>query len=246
MKHKNFLLITLFLSASIFSFGQTRRGLENDIKVQGETAAPRKTILLTNQATFTGNRTLEGASAFLISYKNAVYAVTAKHVLGEAGGIEPEVKTASLARSLVKWQMSPRVSFDAANETVEVNAAGLNYAKSANDILLLNVKTNVSGLQALTPNFSLPAESEQLFIIGCPYSESGCRQNYYPVTYLQYETADATLVCEIKANVEMSGFSGAPLVNRAGEVVGVVIGGGDDNGTSYIAATHIKEIQKIK
>lgn len=158
MKQKSFLLVVLCLTASVFSFGQTRRGLENDLKIKTE-AAPRKQILLTNEATFTGNRTLEGASAFLISYKNGVYAVTAKHLLGEAGGVEPEVKTAALARSLIKWQMSPRVVFDAANETVEVNAAGLNYAKSANDILLLNVKTNVSGVQALTPNFSLPAEA---------------------------------------------------------------------------------------
>lgn len=66
------------------------------------------------------------------------------------------------------------------------------------------------------------------------------------MTYLQYEAADATLVCEIKTNVEMSGFSGAPLVNRAGEVVGVLVGGGEQGGVSYITATHIKEIQKIK
>lgn len=249
MKQKILLLITLGLLATNCSFGQTRRTLENDIKIAGNTStktAPRKQILLTNAAQFKGNRTLEGASGFLIKYNNSNYAVTARHVLGEAGGVEPEVNVNALAKNLISWEMSPRVVMNADAETVKLNATGLNYSKSFHDILLLNVASGAFDLEVLTPNFNLPAAGETLYLIGCPYDETQCRQNTYAVKYVEYDAAEATLVCEMAANVEMSGFSGAPLINAKGEVVGVLVSGGESGGKNFVMATHIKEIQKIK
>jgi S1-C subfamily serine protease len=50
----------------------------------------------------------------------------------------------------------------------------------------------------------------------------------------------------MSAKVEMSGFSGAPLVNTKGEVVGILTGSADLDGKNYVVATPIREIQKIK
>lgn len=189
---------------------------------------------------------MEGASGFLIKYNNLNYAVTARHVLGEAGGVTPEVKVNALVKNLMSWEMSPRVVMNADSETVKLNANGLNYSKSNHDILLLNVAAGAFDLEVLTPNFVLPAVGETLFLIGCPNSEPQCRQNSYAVKYAEYDAAEATLVCEITSNVELSGFSGAPLVNGKGEVVGVLVSGGEAGGKNFVIATHIKEIQKIK
>lgn len=63
---------------------------------------------------------------------------------------------------------------------------------------------------------------------------------------MSFTIRKATLVCKMTANVEMSGFSGAPLINAKGEVVGVLVSGGEAGGKNFVMATHIKEIQKIK
>ena len=245
MNQKLFLLILLCFSFTTCSFGQVRKPFENKITVNTD-ASPKKQILLTNSAQFTGDRTLEGGSGFLIKYNNLNYAVTARHLLGEDGGVEPEVKINALAKSLLRWEMSPRVTTNAAKETVKINAAGLNFSKSIHDIVLLNVSSSTFDFEVLIPNFNLPAAGEALFLIGCPYSETGCKQNSYTVKFVEYDAAEATLVCEIISKVDLAGFSGAPLINGKGEVVGVLVSGSESGGKTYVMATHIKEIQKIK
>lgn len=253
MKQKLFLLIAIGILFSLNSNAQVRKTLEDNIVIKGGTASTttartpaRKQILLTNLAQFKGNRTLEGASGFLINYNNLTYAVTARHVLGAEGGFEPEIKPNVLARNLISWEMSPRVVINADTETVKLNANGLSFARSTHDILLLNVASKTFDLDVLTPNFTVPAVGETLYLVGCPYTETQCRQNFYAVKYVTYDPFEATLVCEITANVEMIGFSGAPLINGKGEVVGVIVSGSESNGKTYVSATHIKEIQKIK
>ena len=251
MKQKLLLLLLLSFLITGGVFGQVKKTLENKINIKTgsspETEVPaKKQILLTNSAQFTGNRTLEGASGFLIKYNNSNYAVTARHLLGEVGGVEPEVKINSLAKNLLKWEMSPRVVLNAARETVKLNAVGLNFSKSAHDIVLLNVVSDTFDLDVLTPNFNLPSVGESLYLIGCPYSETLCRQNSYAVKFIEYDAREAALVCEITSEVELSGFSGAPLINAKGEIVGVLVSGGESGGKTYVLATHIGEIQKIK
>ena len=166
--------------------------------------------------------------------------------MGEDGGVEPEVNINALDRNLIKWEMSPRVVMNAATETVKLNAKGLNFTKSTRDIVLLNVASSTFDFEVLTPNFNLPNVGETLYLIGCPYNESGCKQNTYAVKYVEYDAAEAALVCEINLKVELAGFSGAPLINARGEAVGVLVSGGESDGKTYVIATHIKEIQKIK
>jgi len=67
-------------------------------------------VLLTNSAQFTGHSELNGASSFLVKYHNKVYAITAKHLIGEAGGVEPEIKINELNKYFKRWKMFPRVS----------------------------------------------------------------------------------------------------------------------------------------
>ncbi|MCD9185120.1 MAG: serine protease [Pyrinomonadaceae bacterium] len=206
----------------------------------------KKQILLTNSVEFTKDRTMEGASGFLIKYGGATFAVTAKHLLGEAGGVEPEIKINELSNSLKKWEMMPRVVTNAAKETVKLDAKGLSFLNPLNDILFLKVISTSFEIEALTPNFDLPVIGEKLFLIGCPYSEEKCKQNSYPLEFVEYDDAENLLVFEIKSNVDLSGFSGAPVVNAKGEVFGALVSGGAAGGKNYAVATNINEVQKLK
>jgi S1-C subfamily serine protease len=206
----------------------------------------RKQILLTNRAQFTSSRNLTGASGFLIKYQGTNFAVTARHLLGEAGGIQPEVEINNLEKNLLNWEMLPRVVSNAAKETVKLNVKGLDFSDLINDIVLLKITSDTFDLGILTPNFDVPMVGETLFLVGCPYSERQCKQNSYQVTFVEFVDSKSFLACEIKSDVNLAGFSGAPLVNEKGEVVGVLSGSIEIKGKNYILATHIKEIQKIK
>ena len=200
-------------------------------------------ILLTNEATFTNDRILMGASAFLIRYQDSVYAVTAKHLIGPDGGVEPAVALNSLSKELLSWSMYPRVPVHPATDTVSVSAAQLNYSASNSDALLLRTVGFHTGILPLEPDFKNPTVGDTLFLVGCPYDEADCTQNLYKVVFR--EVVDGLLVSEIFSTVELSGFSGAPVVNRNGGVVGILMGGGDMEGKSYISATPIREIKKV-
>lgn len=98
------------------TYGQNSRNRKTDVNKTAENKIVsdinnilKKQIWLTNDAKFTDGRTLEGASRFLIKYNGADFAVTARHLLGEAGGVEPEVKINDLSKDVTNWKMMPRI-----------------------------------------------------------------------------------------------------------------------------------------
>jgi hypothetical protein len=248
---KIILIVTLlFISSCTCTHAQnSKNNKDSSAPTNSETEALsnignllKKQILLINHAQFKNARNLEGASGFLIKYNGSNVAVTARHLLGEAGGVQPEIKINELEKNLLKWEMSPRVIADAAKETIKLSSKGIDFSNSTTDIIVLNVISNTFDLGILTPKFDLPKVGENLFLIGCPYSERQCKQNSYQVKFVEFDEESSYLACEIKSDVNLAGFSGAPLVNGKGEVVGVLSGGVEKK---YILATHIKEIQKI-
>jgi hypothetical protein len=238
----SFFLVFCFFTCSC---GQSQpvKKINDNISFDYKTLLKEQT-LLTNSAKFKGERELDGASGFLIDYKNSTFAVTAKHLLGEAGGIEPEIQLTALESNLIEWKMMPRSNVKS-QETVSLNTLGLKYTNSIADILILNVISKTFTVKRLIPNFEIPKENEKLYLVGCPYSEDNCRQNVYEVTFSEFESSESVLICELNKNIELSGFSGSPLLNKKGEVVGVLVGGGEFEGKTFVTATHIKEIQKI-
>lgn len=203
-------------------------------------------ILLSNSAEFIDHSGLNGASAFLVKYQNKVYAITAKHLIGEAGGVEPEIKVNELNKYFKSWKMFPRVSIKPGTDTVVIRKSKLNYDLLKKDILFLEVDNSDYNVFPLRIQFSLPIEGDKLYIIGCPYSEKNCRQNIYEVKFDSYDPETGMLISISNHKVEMAGFSGAPLVNSNGDVVGAVTSGWNENNTFYVGATFIKEIQNVK
>jgi hypothetical protein len=244
---------TLCLSLSSCAYGQKSKTTTNsDTKTESNTAETniknllKKQVLLTNSAKFTNDRIMEGASGFLIKYNGATFAVTARHLLGEDGGVEPEVKINDLGKSLISWEMMPRIISNANKETVKLEAKGLDFSKSEEDIVLLKILSKDFEIETLIPKFDYPKDGETLYLIGCPYSQTKCRQNFYEVDSYGYNDENKRIIGEIKSKDDLRGFSGAPLVNSKGEVVGVLVGGGESEGKNFVTATPINEIQKIK
>jgi len=202
-------------------------------------------ILLTNEANFNDHTALNGASAFLIHYKAGIYAVTAKHLLGEAGGVDPEIKPNDLATYLTSWKLFSRVSSSDSADTVTIKKTAFNYTSSPSDMLLLETDNYKGQYHVLTPTFKLPKENDPLFIIGCPYSEVDCKQNLYSATYVDYDTESHSIICAFNETVDLSGFSGAPIIDLNGNVIALLTGEVDSDGKHFVLGTFIKEIEKI-
>src|SRR5206468_990885 len=96
-------------------------------------------FVLTNQASFTGHTPLNGASGFLVRTADGrLLAATAKHLIGENGGVQPEIALAELDRVLKSWVMFPRTD---PNSMIEIDRLQLDLKVEENDdLLLMSVK----------------------------------------------------------------------------------------------------------
>ena len=199
-------------------------------------------ILLTNEYMLNGSFGF-GASSFLLrAKKNTPVLCTAKHLLGEAMGITPEVETDRFNHVLKYWYSYARQN-TITDHTVHC-ARLINEEINDTDIILLEYKKDTTTLdfQILTPRLSKLHPGEKLELIGCEYSDLGCHQKKYNATLISYE-ADGMFVIKPETDFDVSGFSGAPVLDKNGYVVGVLSGGGIFNEEKYL---WIEPLTKIR
>ena len=178
-------------------------------------------MVLTNEAKFNGHTSLQGASAFLIKTRDGrTLAATARHLLGPNGGVEPEISVSQLNSAIRNWRIHPRTLPDDFVEADGVGAAGLDDPRL--DWLLLTIKPSKHELPATPLTLSSrPVEvGETVYLVGCPYVEADCKQNVYTgkITARQGNL----FRYDIDPPVDIRGFSGAPILDQKGHVVGVM------------------------
>lgn len=245
MSYSHFCFLTLLLFSTLNCNEVHVESKPNDSIVQD--LVSKNQILLTNRAKFRNHEDeMNGASSFLIKYNQNVFAVTAKHLLGEAMDVQPEIQPTDLNKILLTWKMFPRIPIDPQFDTVNVNAKKLNYDSLKKDILLLHVEDLKSRVYQLTPNFLLPNIRDTYYLIGCPYSESECKQNIYPIIYSGFYEEKSMLTFTMASDVKIAGFSGAPIIDFEGKVVAVLTSGWREGNTNIVGGTFIGEIKNIQ
>ena len=178
-------------------------------------------IVLTNEASFVGHTPLEGASSFLIKTNgNQVFAATAAHLIGEAGGVEPPIPISQLSQKIRSWKMFPRTM---PNDSIEADSIAVQGLDKENlDWLILSIKDTLN-----LPSYPLiirknPVQvGEQVYLIGCPYCEPTAKQNVYVGKVTERLYGDRFRF-DITPPVDIHGFSGAPIVDKNGHLVGVM------------------------
>ena len=178
-------------------------------------------MVLTNDATFDGHTPLQGSSAFLIRAANdRIVAATAKHLLGAGGGVEPPVPPNELRKVLRSWRVFPRTVPQTAADLEVLNAKDADLPGC--DWFLLKVKSPLDQL----PAYPLQCRSqpvrvgEKVYLIGCPYTEPKAKQNVY-VGKVTERKLDRFRY-DLSPPVRLNGFSGSPIVDRRGNLVGVM------------------------
>jgi len=178
-------------------------------------------IVLTNDATFEGHTGLEGASSFLIQARDGrIFAVTAKHLLGEAGGVSPEVSVSEFNKVLKSWKLSPRTKEDSFVEVDKLVAAG--KEKEADWLIFSLKSTSNLPSRPLKVRGSPVTDEEQLYLLGCPYSKPKCRQNVHSGHVLKLYEQEIHF--DFTPTPSLSGFSGAPVIDGNGHLVGILTG----------------------
>lgn len=178
-------------------------------------------LVLTNYATFKGHSALQGASSFLIKTNdNRILAATARHLIGDAGGVKPEVKVAEFDAAIDTWRMFPRTRPKEHLFAERLGATGLTLPQY--DWLILEIRGSGDKLPAEPLRLrERPVEvGEEVTLVGCPYVEQGCDQNVY--TGKVTARSGDRFRYDIEPPVDIRGFSGAPILDRAGNCVGVM------------------------
>ncbi|WP_445710929.1 hypothetical protein [Flavobacterium sp.] len=196
-------------------------------------------ILLTNSYEFK-QASGSGASSFLIKAKGDTLLCTAKHLLGEAMGIDPEIKTNAFNTSLKYWKAFPR---DPKLSTDPITGKQL-VTEEINeiDIILQKCKMGTkNNIIALSPRFTKATTGETFEIIGCEYSDFKCHQRVFSATYDSYENGQ--LYVKSKSNFDATGFSGAPVIDKNGLVIGILTGGGEFEDDLYLVIEPLTKIE---
>jgi hypothetical protein len=177
-------------------------------------------LVLTNGAAFTGHSPMQGASSFLVTMPDGqVYLGTAKHLIKAAGGVDPIVPLEELDSALQQWKAYPRTK--PAKVIAAKGLAESPNAENDHDWLLLKLTDPAAKLPAtpLVPRATPVAVGETVYLIGVPYSDTASAQNVYKgkVTARPFGNY---FTYEFSPPVHISGFSGAPIVDEHGLLVG--------------------------
>ncbi len=179
-------------------------------------------LVLTNDAEFNGHTPLRGASAFLVKTRDGrTLAATAKHLIGANGGVQPEIPIAGLNGVIRTWRMYPRTLPDQFVAAEKIGAEGLDNDDL--DWLILSLKGTTGKALPATPLHLRPQPvhvGETVYLVGCPYVEERCKQNVYSGKVTT--RSESRFRYDIDPPVDIRGFSGAPVVDRNGHVVGVM------------------------
>lgn len=182
-------------------------------------------ILLTNHIDFKGRAIVNGASAFLVQTPTEEIICSAKHLMGEAMGVEPPVPIDSFDYLLNEWLFYPRISTKS-TDTFQVTKL-LNPELNNFDIVLFQFEPKSKTIQSLVPELSPVKQGDELIIIGCQYSSYDCDQNFYHATAIDYDENNMLWLLALD-KFSVPGFSGAPVINEYGKVVGSIYGGEED------------------
>lgn len=181
-----------------------------------------------------GNKPYQAGTGFVTTYANGKgqMLVTALHLLGPAGGMNPQIPAAQL-RQRVQRVRGERFSDDAVivDADLAVTSSGFPLNASGNargDVTAFRVVKNL-GATVMKLAARNPRAGEWVWLVGDEYKNNPQSLRPYPAQVTGVD--ENGLELRLANSFDLTGFSGAPVVNSKSEVVGILISG-DDKGNA--------------
>jgi hypothetical protein len=240
-------------AASSVCQAQTESSSVVVVEPSGATSAARNPSPAPNLAlrpviTLVGGRQIKAGTAFALSLPDGrLAAVTALHLFGEAGGYDRDIPANLLANTVLRVDL---YNMDYSKKLATAKKAlvhtgylgrmrGREYDISG-DVAVFEIESG----STLTPT-QLASEvkaGEPVWVVGREYNDAGESPKRFPGTVA--EIGDFGTAVALRARFEPRGFSGGPVVNAQGQIVGIVIGGGEIDGRNIALVNPAKAIRE--
>lgn len=191
------------------------------------------------------------SNGFLVTHENTTYGITAKHILMISK--TDKMKFVDFEEDLKEWRMHPKndktkyVIMDKLLNSNRKDSLTWDYMSTNwdtyNDWLVFSIKDNNTNHKPLKFRHKPLKKDENLFAIGWSYSDTTGVQRLYEYQYDKTEGNYHNLI-QIKGPESLGGLSGAPIVDKNGELVGLITSGWEDEKTKevFVEATTTKNM----
>lgn len=180
--------------------------------------------------------TVDGGTPVLLS---------AMHLFGEAGGLEQDLPGATLPETIASvtlYDMDYGQPLDKAGQELirDGKATDFSTGDCSPDVVAfaLDPKTQLGILPLAKTN---PTVGTRVWAVGREYKDKGAEAKLYGGTVTSVK--ETAISVEEDAAYEGQGFSGGPVVNTRGEVIGTTIGSGKSFGR---AITYLNPVTSIR
>ncbi|CAL2092984.1 trypsin-like peptidase domain-containing protein [Tenacibaculum sp. 190524A02b] len=191
------------------------------------------------------------SNGFLVRYKKRMYAITAKHILIMAK--TDKMKFVDFEGELKQWKMHPKndstqyVILDKLLNTNKKDSLTWSYMgtnwETYNDWLVFSIKEHKAKHKPLQFREKPLKKGEKLYVLGWSYKDTMGSQRMYEYIFDEIDGNYYNLK-QLKGPKSLGGLSGAPVVDKRGQVVGLVSSGWQDEKTKevFIQATSMKNV----
>ena len=183
--------------------------------------------------------------SFIMVMDTAKFIVSAKHLLGQDGGFKDSIRLDKIAETLANW------NFSNLSNTNNFSTNTNNIVETNGDVLIFNniKNSSTSNLKSfkLTKDYPLTTINGTIDIKNSPttyfvvgYTNSG-RETLYELKLAgEYEKKD--FLFKKIDKFDFHGLSGAPIINKKGEVLAILSGGLTYNGDELIVGSKIRPL----
>lgn len=191
-------------------------------------------------------REIQAGTAFAATMDGgAPVLISAMHLFGEAGGLDHDLPGASLpeaiaAVELYDMEYGQPLARAGAELIRDGKATDFSTGDCSQDVVAfaLDPKASLGVLPLAKTN---PTVGTRVWAVGREYKDHGAEARLYAGTVT--EVKDTALSVEEDVAYEGQGFSGGPVVNARGEVIGTTIGSGKSFGR---AITYLNPVESIR
>jgi len=172
--------------------------------------------------------------------------ITAQHLFGPAGGMEPPIAPADLDKKIAGVLLTPmagRKPVGMARGSLRKSGAfpeeGVDDVSGDVAAFKLNSKSRVNALDLAPGN---PAMGEWAWLVGDVFDHEPQTQRLFPGRVLL--ASDQKTLVKFESPFELRAFSGAPVINANKQVVGILIAGGGGVGIINPAGSIRKRLEE--